>query len=54
VGLLAGVVGLSCFGALAGGVLVTQSSPLVTLLPLAALLLIVVNASACHWRDRHT
>jgi uncharacterized membrane protein YoaK (UPF0700 family) len=43
VGLLAGVVGLYCFGALVGGVLEIQSSPLASLLPLAAVTLVVVN-----------
>ena len=44
VGLLAAVVSLYCFGALAGGVLETRSSPLVTVLPFAALLLVVLYA----------
>jgi uncharacterized membrane protein YoaK (UPF0700 family) len=44
VGVLAGVVGLYCFGAFVGGVLETHSSPLAPLLPLAAVLLVVVNA----------
>jgi hypothetical protein len=43
VGLLAGVVGLYGFGALAGGVLEAKSSPLASLLPLAAVTLVVVN-----------
>lgn len=50
VGLLAGVVGLYCVGALAGGVLLARSSPLATLLPLAALLVVVLNAVI---RQRH-
>jgi uncharacterized membrane protein YoaK (UPF0700 family) len=53
VGLLAGVVGLYCLGALAGGVLAIRSSPLAALLPLTALLLVVLNASARHQGDRH-
>jgi len=44
VGLLAGVVGLYCFGAFVGGVLEIQASPLAPLLPLAAVMLVVVNA----------
>lgn len=50
VGLLAGVVSLYCFGALVGGVLETRSSPLVTVMPFAGLLLVVVNAVI---RQRH-
>jgi len=50
VGLLARVVGLYCLGALAGGVLEIQSSPLAPLLPLAALLLVASNARI---RQRH-
>jgi uncharacterized membrane protein YoaK (UPF0700 family) len=44
VGLLAGVVGLYCLGALAGGLLEEHSPRLAGLLPLAALLLVVLNA----------
>ena len=44
VGLLAGVVGLYCFGAFVGGVLEIQASPLAPLMPLAAVMLVVVNA----------
>jgi len=44
VGLLAGVVGLYCFGAFVGGVLEIQASPLAPLPPLAAVMLVVVNA----------
>jgi uncharacterized membrane protein YoaK (UPF0700 family) len=54
VGLLASVVSLYCLGALAGSILQARSSPLATLLPLAAMMLVVVNASARQWRDRHT
>jgi len=50
VGLLAGVVSLYCIGALAGGALQVHSSLLATLLPLAVLLLVVVNAVI---RQRH-
>jgi uncharacterized membrane protein YoaK (UPF0700 family) len=52
VGLLAAVVGLYCFGAFFGGVLEARSSPLVSLLPLTALLLVVANALIRHTRDR--
>jgi uncharacterized membrane protein YoaK (UPF0700 family) len=45
VGLLAGVLGLYCFGALAGGVLQINSPPLASLLPPAAVLLVVLNAA---------
>ena len=44
VGLLASVVGLYCFGAFVGGVLELNASPLAPLLPLAAVMLVVVNA----------
>ena len=44
VGLLASVVGLYCFGAFVGGVVEIQASPLAPLLPLAAVMLVVVNA----------
>jgi len=44
VGLLAAVVSLYCLGALIGSILEERSSPLATLLPLAAVLLVVVNA----------
>jgi uncharacterized membrane protein YoaK (UPF0700 family) len=45
VGLLAAVITLYCFGALAGGILqVHSSSALASLLPLATVLLVVVNA----------
>ena len=44
VGLLAGVVGLYCFGAFVGGVLEIQASLLAPLMPLAAVMLVVVNA----------
>ena len=44
VGLLAGVVGLYCFGAFVGGVLEVQASPFAPLLPLAAVTLVVLNA----------
>ncbi|MBI2180635.1 MAG: DUF1275 domain-containing protein [Deltaproteobacteria bacterium] len=50
VGVLAGVVVLYCVGALVGGVLLARSSPLATLLPLAALLVVVGNAFI---RQRH-
>ena len=52
VGLLAGVVVLYCFGALGGGLLQARAPRLVTLLPLAALLLVVVNASIRQHQDR--
>jgi len=52
VGLLAGVVSLYCLGALAGGVLQVHSSLLATLLPLAVLLLVVVNAIIRQHHDR--
>jgi uncharacterized membrane protein YoaK (UPF0700 family) len=45
VGLLAGVFFVYGFGALAGGVLHAQSSPLAALSPLAAVAIVVVNAS---------
>ena len=44
VGLLAGVVGLYGFGAFVGGVLENHSSRLAPLLPLAMVMLVVVNA----------
>jgi len=44
VGLLAGVVGLYCFGAFVGGVLEIQASPFAPLLPLGAVTLVVLNA----------
>jgi uncharacterized membrane protein YoaK (UPF0700 family) len=50
VGLLAAVVSLYCFGALSAGILEIHSSRLAALLPLAALLLVVVNAFI---RERH-
>jgi uncharacterized membrane protein YoaK (UPF0700 family) len=50
VGLLAGVVVLYCFGALAGGVLQINSPLLASLLPPAAVLLVVLNAAI---RQRH-
>jgi uncharacterized membrane protein YoaK (UPF0700 family) len=50
VGLLAAVVGLYGFGALAGGVLEAKSSPLASVLPLAAVTLVVMNALI---RQRH-
>jgi uncharacterized membrane protein YoaK (UPF0700 family) len=52
VGLLAGVVSLYCLGALAGGVLQVYSPPFASLLPLAAMMLVVVNAFVRHLRDR--
>jgi uncharacterized membrane protein YoaK (UPF0700 family) len=52
VGLLASVVSLYCLGALASGVLEIQSSPLATLLPLAALLLVVSNARIRQGHDQ--
>jgi uncharacterized membrane protein YoaK (UPF0700 family) len=45
VGLLAGVLGIYCFGALAGGVLQVHSPPLAALLPPAAVMLVVFNAA---------
>lgn len=51
VGLLAAVLSLYCFGALAGGILqVHSSSAFASLLPLATILLVVVNAVI---RQRH-
>jgi len=50
VGLLAAVVSLYCFGALSASILEIHSSRLAALLPLAALLLVVVNAFI---RERH-
>jgi uncharacterized membrane protein YoaK (UPF0700 family) len=51
VGLLAAVITLYCFGALAGGILqVHSSSAFASLLPLVTLLLVVVNAVV---RQRH-
>jgi uncharacterized membrane protein YoaK (UPF0700 family) len=51
VGLLAGVLTLYCFGALAGGILqIHSSSALASLLPLATMLLVVANAVM---RQRH-
>ena len=50
VGLLAAVVSLYCFGALSASFLEIHSSRLAALLPLAALLLVVVNAFI---RERH-
>jgi uncharacterized membrane protein YoaK (UPF0700 family) len=44
VGLLAGVLTLYCLGALAGGLLQVHSSALAPLFPLAAVMLVVVNA----------
>jgi uncharacterized membrane protein YoaK (UPF0700 family) len=44
VGLLAGVVTLYCLGALIGGVLQVYSAALAALFPLAAVMLVVVNA----------
>jgi len=44
VGLLARVVVLYCFGAFVGSILEARSSPLATLAPLAAVILVVVNA----------
>jgi uncharacterized membrane protein YoaK (UPF0700 family) len=44
VGLLAGVVTLYCLGALIGAVLQVYSPPLAALFPLAAVMLVVVNA----------
>ncbi|HZA56263.1 MAG TPA: YoaK family protein [Candidatus Udaeobacter sp.] len=49
VGLLAGVVSLYCLGALAGGILEEHSSRLAGFLPLAALLLVVLNALIRHY-----
>jgi uncharacterized membrane protein YoaK (UPF0700 family) len=45
VGLLAAVLGVYCFGALAGGVLQVHSPPLAALLPPAAVMLVVLNAA---------
>jgi uncharacterized membrane protein YoaK (UPF0700 family) len=45
VGLLAGVLGLYCFGALAGGVLQVHSPPLAALLPPATVMVVVLNAA---------
>jgi hypothetical protein len=54
VGLLAAVIILYCFGALAGGILqVHSSSALASLLPLAAILLVVVNALMRQRRRQH-
>jgi uncharacterized membrane protein YoaK (UPF0700 family) len=50
VGLLAGVVTLYCLGALIGGVLQVYSAPFAPLFPLAAVMLVVVNAVI---RQRH-
>ena len=44
VGLLAGVVALYCLGALIGAVLQVYSPPVAALFPLAAVMLVVVNA----------
>lgn len=53
VGLLAAVVILYCFGALVGGVLESQSPPLASLSPLAALLVVVLNAVIRQRHHRH-
>jgi uncharacterized membrane protein YoaK (UPF0700 family) len=54
VGLLAGVITLYCLGAFAGGILqVHSSSALASLLPLAAIMLVVVNA-VIRQRHRHS
>ncbi|HWO43776.1 MAG TPA: YoaK family protein [Candidatus Eisenbacteria bacterium] len=52
VGLLAGVVGLYCFGALAGGLLQLRSPPVASLLPFFAIALVVANAAIRHRRRR--
>lgn len=54
VGLLATVLGIYCFGALAGGVLQVHSPPLAALLPPAAVLLVVLNAAIRERRRRRT
>ena len=54
VGLLAGVFFFYGLGALVGGVLQARSSPLATLLPLVAVLLVVVNASVRYQRRPDT
>jgi uncharacterized membrane protein YoaK (UPF0700 family) len=54
VGLLAAVFLVYGLGALAGSILQVRSSSLVTLSPLAAVGLVVINASWLQWRQRHT
>lgn len=54
VGLLATVFLVYGLGALAGSILQARSSSLVTLSPLVAVGLVVVNASSLHWRQQHT
>ena len=54
VGLLAGVISLYCLGALAGGILQVYSSPLAALLPLATMMLVVVNAVVRQRRQQLT
>lgn len=53
VALLASVVGLYCFGALAGGIVVARWPALASFLPLSALTLVVVNA-VLRYRYRST
>jgi uncharacterized membrane protein YoaK (UPF0700 family) len=53
VGLLAGVVILYCLGALAGGILQAQASPVATVMPLVILILVVVNALLHQLDYRH-
>ena len=50
VGLLAGVLTLYCLGALAGGLLQVHSSALAPFFPLAAVMLVVINAVS---RQKH-
>ena len=51
VGLLAGVVGLYCFGAFVGGVLELAAKPAVALLPFVTVSLVVLNALIRHRHD---
>lgn len=53
VGLLAAVFLVYGLGALAGSILQARSSSLVTLSPLVAVALVVVNAWPLHWRRQH-
>lgn len=52
VGLMAAVFLLYALGALAGAMLHGRSPALMTLLPVSAVLIVVANATLCHWRGR--
>jgi uncharacterized membrane protein YoaK (UPF0700 family) len=52
VGLLAAVFLMYALGALAGAILYRRSPALMTLLPVAAVLLVVANAALCQWRGQ--